>query len=326
MTTTATYKKILAISMVLLGFTFFHASAQQLPIYTSYVLNQVALNPATAGASGFSGVNLGTRADWIGFKGSPTTFTLAGEHRMSKQSSPWGSAAAGGLRGNIGVGLVIFSDHNGPMVKTGFKGIYAYHIRMPEFQLSFGLGISGNQTKVDMQQIDLIEQDDPLALNIAGNSSSFSPDASFGVYLNSYKFFVGLSADQLMQNAIRFGEKTVGLQMIRHYYFTGGYSFDISRDFYIEPSLLLKFNEIPAFQSDITVKAVYKNLYWGGLNYRTNNDFTFLFGVRVMDFYIGYSYDFNSSALFNYSFNSHEINLGYRLRMSDDRKRIRERY
>ena len=326
MTTKITYLKISAIAMILAGFFSLHVTAQQLPIYTSYVLNQVAFNPASAGASGFTGVNLATRADWIGFKGSPTTFTFVGEHRMTERVSPWGSTPSGNLRGNIGVGLVVFSDHNGPMVKTGFKGIYSYHIRMPEFQLSFGLGISGNQTRVDMEQIDFIVESDPLVLDMTGNSSVFSPDASIGVYLNSYKFFAGLSADQLMQNAIRFGEQSIALQTIRHYYLTGGYSFDINQDFSIQPSLLFKFTENPAFQSDISLKAIYKNLYWGGINYRTNNDFTFLFGVRFVDFYVGYSYDFNSNPLLNYNFNSHEVNLGYRLKMADDTRRIRERY
>jgi type IX secretion system PorP/SprF family membrane protein len=305
--------------------------AQQLPYYTSYNLNQVAINPATAGAYGYTQVNITARKDWMGFKGSPGTFTLSGEHRISSSTNPFGGKSAGGTKGNIGLGGVIFNDINGPSVRTGVKLVYAYHIKMQRSQLSMGLAFSGFQYKLNMDKIDVIQDDDPLYQEMTGRSSLFSPDATIGTYFMNDDFYIGMSADQLLQNMLKFGDKSMNLKLLRHYYFVTGYSISLHPDYYIEPSVFLKLNEQLFVQSDFTLKMVYDDQYWGGFNYRTNNDFTFLFGMRFDFFYFAYSYDFNSNPLMNYNFNTHEISMGIRLSQSGNERRgqsagFRERY
>src|SRR5690349_624670 len=53
-------------------------SAQQLPHYTQYVLNQYILNPAITGIENYTDVKFSHRHQWVGIEGSPVTsyFTL----------------------------------------------------------------------------------------------------------------------------------------------------------------------------------------------------------------------------------------------------------
>ena len=61
------------------------ASAQQIPMYGTYMLNEFSINPAYAGEDG--GVNLfGTvRDQYSGFEGSPVTEMLTVDGYLEKQ-------------------------------------------------------------------------------------------------------------------------------------------------------------------------------------------------------------------------------------------------
>lgn len=46
-------------------------------------------------------------------------------------------------------------------------------------------------------------------------------------------------------------------------------------------------------QLDINVKAIYNELFWGGISYRTNESIAGLLGMNVQEsFSLGYSYDY----------------------------------
>src|SRR6056297_763107 len=98
---------------------FASVNAQQMPIYTQYKLNGHVLNPAISGARGVTTINLTTREQWLGFKGSPNTYTLSAEWRLLKRRAGVSSGLLGikrlqsGREGRVGLGGVIFRDNNG---------------------------------------------------------------------------------------------------------------------------------------------------------------------------------------------------------------------
>jgi type IX secretion system PorP/SprF family membrane protein len=59
--------------------------AQQLPVYSQYIFNKYLINPAVAGADGYTSINLTTRQQWAGYKGAPQTYSLSGQGRLLKQ-------------------------------------------------------------------------------------------------------------------------------------------------------------------------------------------------------------------------------------------------
>lgn len=59
--------------------------AQQLPIYSQYLFNKYLINPAVAGADGYTSLNLTTRQQWTGYQGAPQTYSLSYNGRLLKQ-------------------------------------------------------------------------------------------------------------------------------------------------------------------------------------------------------------------------------------------------
>ena len=158
------------------------------------------------------------------------------------------------------------------------------------------------------------DQGDPILAN--GNKwTKITPDASVGLYLYTSQYFAGFSANQLLGNKIELVDSNVvggGLNRLKgHYYLTGGYKYNINRDFDIEPSLFLKLLPRTPIQADINVKAIYQKMVWAGLSYRSGDAISFLLGYNYNDMiYIGYSYDLTISDFKQYSGSTHEIMIG----------------
>ncbi len=106
--------------------------AQQLPLYSQYLYNKFLINPAIAGADGFTSVNITARDQWIGYSGAPRTFSLSFQTRLLKRSYRLKqnlfnkTVYRPKTPGKVGFGGYLFSDKNGRIQRTGFQ--LAYYI------------------------------------------------------------------------------------------------------------------------------------------------------------------------------------------------------
>ncbi len=318
-------KRIL-IFIIPLFLSFCRAGAQQIPLYSQYMMNGFLLNPAVAGSEGYTAINLTVREQWLGLKDAPKTQALSGQTRIlknsyiSKNSSIRRRQRLSSRSGNVGVGGYLFNDENGPISRTGLQLTYAYHIRMNRSQLSFGLSGTAYQFRIDDSKINFEDPGDLFYLN--ADKSIFIPDASAGVYYSDPKAYAGFSASQLFQSALRLGEKEYArYKMKRYYYFTAGYDFDINDVFTVEPSVLLKAAENGTYQVDLNSKFIFNEEYWGGISFRTGAALILMGGVRVDKFYFGYAFDYTLSSIMKRTFGSHEIMLA--VRFGDNARRYR---
>jgi type IX secretion system PorP/SprF family membrane protein len=271
--------------------------AQQLPLFSQYLLNGFLLNPAMAGSNHYSPIRATIRQQWVGLTGAPETYALSGHTQLA---------------GNMGVGGYIFSDKFGPVSRTGLQGSYAYHLNLGnDLKLGLGLSLSAFQYKLDESNLDIIDQSD-YVINGAVETT-FVPDANFGAYLYNDKFFVGFAAQQLFQFKIKLENNNDENQMVRHYFLTGGYTFAAGEKLDLQPSLLLKGTEKSPFQLDFNLKAIYQKNYWFGLSYRTQDALIALLGIKINNYYIGYGFDYTLSKIMDYSSGSHEIMIGINL-------------
>ena len=305
---------------------FLGANAQQVPLYSQYMMNGFLLNPAVAGSEGYTALNLTVREQWLGLKDAPKTQAISGQTRLlknsyiSKNSSVRRRQRMSSRSGNIGLGGYVFNDQNGPISRTGLQLSYAYHIRMNRSQLSFGLSGIAYQFAIDDSKISLEDPSDQIYLNAA--KSIFIPDASAGVYYSDPKTYAGLSVSQLFQSALRLGEKGYAeYKMMRYYYLTAGYDIDINENFTIEPSFLLKAAENKTYQVDINSKFIFNEEYWAGISYRTGGALIFMGGVRVDKFFFGYAFDYTLSSIMKRTYGSHEIMVA--VRFGDNARRYR---
>lgn len=292
-------KKILFL-VCFIGLSIGVINAQQLPLYSQYMMNGFLLNPGIAGSVDLFPVTLTARQQWVGINDAPSTQALSTHVLLGNQK--------------FGVGGYIFNDMFGPVSRIGIQGVFAYHLPLPgiDSKLGMGLAFKGFQYKLDETQLVIIDDSDPSISNAV--ESTFVPDADFGLYLYNNKYFVGASATQLIEFKIKLGDNVNNEnKMVRHYFFTGGYKFAMGKDFELEPSVLVKGTERTPFQFDINAKAYYKKNYWLGVSYRSSNDIIAMIGLKVNKLYFGYAFDYTTSNIKNYTSGSHEIMIGYNI-------------
>lgn len=284
---------------LLLAASVLHATGQQLPQLTQYVLNDYVFNPAVAGSRPFFELRSGHRYQWVGIQDAPRTFTFS---------------AATPLGTKMGVGGYVFTDIVGPTRRTGFQLSYAYHLRLTD-QLRMSLSVSAGllQFLIDGSKIQFHDPGDPVMDDqLRGD---LLPDAKFGFLLHGDRFWFGASAPQLFRNKVYFLDEASTLsRMEHHYYAMGGYRFHLSDDWRLEPSFLLKYADPVPIKLDVNATVRYKDMVWLGAGYRTNDAYCAMVGYWLKKtFQFGYSYDIISSNLRNYSTGTHEVMLAITL-------------
>ncbi|MEO8587784.1 MAG: type IX secretion system membrane protein PorP/SprF [Flavobacteriales bacterium] len=287
-------RRILLTVAVTLALQAVHA--QQLPQLTQYQFNDYVFNPAVAGSRPFFELRSGHRYQWVGIQDAPRTFTLSGTTPLGK---------------NMGVGGYLFTDIVGPTRRTGVQFSYAYHLRLTD-DLKLSLAVSGGllQFLIDGSKIDLHDQGDPtMDDQLRGE---LEPDAKFAFYLYHPHFWFGACAPQLLHNKVYFFDtqsETLS-RMENHYYITGGYRFLLGEDWKLEPSFMVKYVAPVPAKIDLTATVRYKDAFWLGGSYRTNDAWCAMVGCWIkQNFQFGYSYDIITSNLNNYSTGTHELML-----------------
>lgn len=273
---------------------------QQLPLYSQYYFNDYAVNPAIGGTKSYVDARSNHRYQWQGIDDAPRTYTLS---------------VHGPLKNNYaGLGAFLFTDHVGPTRRTGAQFSYTYKLKITP-KIKLGLALSGGilEWKLDAHKIDLYDPNDQVIVN--GVMRSIVPDAKFGAHLYHSKWHFGFSAPNLLQSKLRFNNSLyTGLsQLENHFIINAGYKFRVAKDLKLEPSTIIKYISPAPIQADIMARAIWKDKYWLGGVYRTMDAASILFGVtykRNLSF--GYSYDFTTSNLRNYSTGTHELFIGIR--------------
>ena len=310
--------------ILLAGFILVLASnswSQQAPVYSQYTFNKFIINPAAAGAEGYTTISLIAREQWIGFKGTPKTHSLSVDSRLLRNSYISRDASIRRKRrlssrsGRVGWAANVFNDHTGPLDRTGIEGTYSYHLGLQNSQISFGLSGVFYQFKLDKDKVRLYDDNqwDPLVDGIKG--TLYIPDANFGVYYTAHDYYGGISIKQIFQSSIQFGDSKSNSEyrFKRHYNLLAGYIVGINDFFTIEPSFLLKIPTSSKPQFELTTRVYYRDNYWAGLSYRTGKTMVFFFGLNFDKYYFGYAFDYNFSKLMNQTFGTHEFMAAVKL-------------
>ena len=107
------------------------AKAQQDAMYSMYMFNGLAVNPAYAGSRERPIITAIYRHQWTGLDGSPKTAVLVGHLPL--------------MNDKLGVGLSIVSDNISIFNTITVTGSYAYRIKIKEKgMLAFGLNVTMN--------------------------------------------------------------------------------------------------------------------------------------------------------------------------------------
>lgn len=305
--------KILLAWMLIVGLSQM-VQAQQEAMYSQYMFNPFAINPAYAGSrSSLSGVLLG-RKQWSGIDGAPSTATFA-------LHSPFKGK-------NFALGFNAVVDKIGPSTNTGALVTYAYHLKLGPGKLSLGLrgGVYSNR----LDKSVLVFNDGSDVNNTGGYYQTTVPTFDFGGYYYTEKFYAGLSSNHILSRGTTNKDSTttsgVFTTFDRHFMYAMGYAHAFNPDFVLKPSLLVKYVHGAPVNVDVNVSVLLKKVFWIGVSMRSSKDLVALVEYNFSNFMrIGYSYDFAFGAVRSYTTGSHEIFLGFDLDVSR-KKAISPRY
>jgi len=267
--------------------------AQQLPQFTQYMYNTISINPAYAGSRETLSVIGLHRSQWVGLEGGPTTQTLSVHTPLRNEK--------------IGLGLSIINDELGYENLSYIYGDFSYTIQTSEkAKLAFGLkaGFTSYSLDPEYRQSQI---DDPT---IRGIEDRWSPNIGAGVYWNTNRWYLGLSAPRILTTNNNREEGYQALERIS-YYFTGGYVFDLGESTKFKPAMLLKATNGAPLSFDVTANFLFNEVFWIGGSYRINERASAIGGIADFQiskqFRIGYAYEYPLSDLRPYTSGTHEV-------------------
>lgn len=305
--------------------------AQQRPQYTQYIFNNYLLNPAITGIESYTDIKAGYRNQWSGLDGAPVTmyFTIqtpignkfiqgdpmsqpgSNDDPMSRSYVQDYQAAAP----HHGIGFTLVSDKAGPITQNNYDLTYAYHLGITS-NLNIAVGVAAGLASINLNtsQITLENALDPAIAN--GQNNQYKPDLGLGVWAYSARYFVGVSAQQVLPQTLFFSSNSSYNQSktVPHYFVTAGVKLFLAEDITLLPSVMFKYvNPVPS-TFDVNMKLAFQDRFWIGASYRHNDAIAGMAGLNIGSFLnVGYAYDHTTSNLNTVSNGTHEIILGIML-------------
>ena len=292
-------KKFYFITFIL--FVSFTSTAQQMPQFTQYMYNTIAINPAYAGNRDAISVIGLHRSQWSGLDGAPQTQTLSIHSPLRNEK--------------VGLGLSVINDKAGYENYTYVYGDFSYTINVNDATtLSFGLKAGMSYYNLDEELLQDVP-DDPFFEGSTFNR--WTPNFGAGLFLSSQDWYIGLSAPKLINNDNNEQSEYVALEQV-HYYLTGGYVFDLNENLKLRPTALAKVTNGAPLSVDFSGTMIFDEKIYLGANYRIDDAIGAFVDFQILEpLRIGYAYEYSISDLQPYTSGSHEILLIYEFRLNN---------
>lgn len=231
------------------------AWAQQDAQYTQYMFNTMSVNPAYAGSRGQLSVAALYRSQWVGLDGAPETWTL-NLHSPVRNS-------------RIGYGISVVNDKigEGTVEETYLDAMVSYTIDVSlKGKLSFGLKVGGNFLNLDFDQLRQRPGFEE-ATNTDNIENKFSPNFGLGMYYHTDRFYLGLSAPNLLETE-HFDTSSSDANDIDflsqdriNFYLITGYVFDLNDNLKFKPALLTKVVGGAPLQVDVSTSFLFSEKF-----------------------------------------------------------------
>lgn len=287
--------------LLYISFLFvFSARAQQLPQYTQWAFHQFANNPAHAGIKKCVDIHTLYRTQWVGFEGAPKSGFLS-------VSIPLNSKRKTFLSARHGTGFKFETDQIGQFSTNRINFAYAGHFNFDKYnRLSLGLYGGVAQTSYD-GSIATTANPDPT---ISNQVSFAAPDATFGAWYNSEKYFVGFVLDNLIPR--RWPEIGNDSRYRMHAMINAGYQFGLSEKVSLMPLIMMRYTPRGPISADLNLHMDYNNFIGFGLGYRNTDALMTFVSLKIREqFSVVYSFDYTLSDIQIGAKNTHEISLRF---------------
>ena len=272
-------------------------------------------NAGASGSSDYLRINGGARLQWLGIENAPQSF-------LGQVDMPLNLFGK-----RIGVGAGLQSETMGLFSNLNINAQFSYKIKLLKGELSIGAQVGYFEQKFKGSEVEVPDDDD-----YHDSSDQAIPtqdlkggtvDVSAGIFYTHKYFWVGVSGLHLLQPTVKMGlegsESTASQEyetvVPRTLYFMGGSNIPLKNTlFELQPSLMVK-TDFSVFSAEITARARYNKFLSFGVGYRWKEAVMIMAGAEYKNFFVGYTYDYPLSAIARASSGSHELLVGYKMKI-----------
>lgn len=298
--------------LVLLMAGFATGNAQVDAQLTQYWNARNYYNPAAIGNIDFIHINAGSRLQWVGIKHAPMSFMALGDMPFKFMGRRWGT----------GVSLQQQSEGLYRSLHAGAQ--LAWKQKMLGGELGVGVQVGIINATFKGSEIVIPEGDDAHESNDdaipQSDVTGTSLDLNAGVMFTHKWFWVGISSTHVNSPTVTLKvenseDKVYEFDAGRLYYFMAGSNIPIKNTlFEVQPSIMFK-TDLKFYQAEATARVRYNKFLSGGIAYRYKDAISLMLGADYKNFFISYSYDYPTSAIRKASSGSHELFVGYNVKL-----------
>ncbi|SFN90202.1 type IX secretion system membrane protein, PorP/SprF family [Capnocytophaga haemolytica] len=255
--------------------------------YIFYTETQNLINPAAVGGEKGHTIMLNLRNQWLQSYDSdaPQVQSLITTYRLTKR---------------IGLGVSVVNNKVFIQRETAFLADFSYSIPLNETsEIYLGLKAGGNLFNLDGSRIKTYNekgQYDPL---LNGYSGRFQPNVGAGVYYKTDRFYVGLSAPNLLASDVVKKKDGIVTSVAEQMYFyaLGGYYLPITQDITLCPSMQAYLAKDTHYQVCATAAALYRDFLEVGIGYRTETVMNGYAMFKAPDWHLSVGYGFETNEI-----------------------------
>ena len=305
---------ILAISLLLITVST-TAYGQNEVMLTQHWALPTLYNPANTGNTDFLRIRGGARLQWIGIENAPRSF-------FGSADVPF---EVGGKR--IGVGATAMQESLGLFSNLNIGAQISYKFKLGKGVFSIGVQPAYYNSRFKGSEVILPDNDDfhqgsdtsiPTQ-DLSGNHFDLSAGMSY-----THKYFtIGLSCMHVMNPKVNLtleGSQSNETQQYqtelpRSVYLIADGNIPLKNTlFELQPSMLLT-SDFSGFTGEAALRTTYNHFLTFGVAYRWQDAVGVTIGGEYKNFFLGYAYEYPLSGINKASSGSHEIVVGYSLKL-----------
>jgi type IX secretion system PorP/SprF family membrane protein len=272
------------------------------PVYSQYLQNGLMINPAYTGSRGALSTFLSYRMQWMGTPGAPVIQSISMHTPMKNDK--------------VAIGLMAQFMQFGFTKSTSIYATYAYHIRIGNGKLSFGLKGGADMSNADYSKIQLTDPGDKVFT--VNDNPYVLPNVGAGLYYFSDKLFAGIAVPSFLSYRKTATNAVQAYHSFNEYDYliSAGGLITFSQFFKFKPSVLIDYsmqNTKKLTQFDINGNFILADLIWLGGSWRTSEQVA----VGIIQIQLnpqlmfGVSYDYPVGRMSSYSKGSSEFIIRY---------------
>lgn len=285
-------------------------------------------NPSMAGNSEYLRINLGGRFQDVGIEDYARNFIGVIDLPIEISSK------------YIGAGVAVSKLNCGGYSNFVVDALGNYQIKLKKGTFAFGVDIGWIQSRFtgEPETIAPEEGDSYQPMEVNDDLTSFKTkgnalDIGVGISYKTNSFNIGIAVMHLNSPSIKMregdGASTLNYNFLNKLpatlYFSADGNIAIPQTlFTLQPALFIA-SDFKRFCSEIKLESTYSKWLNFGLAYRLNDAVSAMLGISFKNIFIGYAYDIPAGHFSQGSKGSHELVLGYRIKLGFDKKHIYSR-